>query len=254
MRGKSRHLFLAISLLATVLIFLTLARFSPKKATPTVDEILDKYVRAIGGRTAIDKVKTLVEKGSFESGNEFGKMTIYIKSPNKMLTVTDLPEGGLQRYGCDGTVAWAEDQSRRVVEVRGPLLQAALRECGKFEASRMRELFKKVDFRGTATANGRDAYVLEAVADDGLLTVDCFDVETGLLVQEQTQTPQGSDANYLSKLTILKYKEIEGVKVPSTVYQESPDSQTTVNWEEFQVNVPIDDSLFAKPTEIPERQ
>ena len=33
---------------------------------PTVDQVLDKYVQAIGGRDALDKVTTRVMKGSIE--------------------------------------------------------------------------------------------------------------------------------------------------------------------------------------------
>ncbi|MBI3669326.1 MAG: hypothetical protein HY237_06065 [Acidobacteria bacterium] len=35
-------------------------------ALPTVDQILDKYVQALGGKTAIEKLSSRVSKGTFE--------------------------------------------------------------------------------------------------------------------------------------------------------------------------------------------
>jgi len=38
----------------------------PASALPSVDQILDKYVQALGGKAAIEKLNSRVTKGKFE--------------------------------------------------------------------------------------------------------------------------------------------------------------------------------------------
>src|SRR5436190_23589714 len=53
----------------------------PAASVPTVDVILDKYVKAIGGKEAIEKVTSRVEKGTFElpSFGASGSIETYAK-------------------------------------------------------------------------------------------------------------------------------------------------------------------------------
>lgn len=63
---------------------------------PTIDTVLSKYVDAIGGRDAQEKVKSRVIKGKVElSGTtSWGQLTIYGKAPNKSLTVMNVDPMG----------------------------------------------------------------------------------------------------------------------------------------------------------------
>jgi len=62
-----------------------------KSATeaPTLEQILDKYVEALGGRAALAKVNSRASKGTFTSINlkTKGSLEIYAKAPNKWLMV-----------------------------------------------------------------------------------------------------------------------------------------------------------------------
>src|SRR4051794_6576364 len=61
---------------------------SPERA-PTVDQILDKYAQALGGKDAIQQVSRRVMKGTFTSPDlqTDGTFEMYAKAPNKQLTV-----------------------------------------------------------------------------------------------------------------------------------------------------------------------
>src|SRR4029078_6401833 len=61
---------------------------SPERA-PTVDQILDKYAQALGGKNAIQQVARRLTKGTFTSPDlqTDGTFEIYAKAPNKQLTV-----------------------------------------------------------------------------------------------------------------------------------------------------------------------
>lgn len=79
---------------------------APVEALPTVEQILDKYVAAIGGRAAIERLNTRVSKGTqvIWNGTEFPFETSQ-KTPDKYLDVTTRPNNVVVTIGFDGTVA-----------------------------------------------------------------------------------------------------------------------------------------------------
>src|SRR5262245_10306167 len=62
-------------------------------ALPTLDEVLDKYVKAIGGKEAIEKVTSRSMKGSFdiEAMGVSAPVEMFAKAPNKNAVKIDLP-------------------------------------------------------------------------------------------------------------------------------------------------------------------
>jgi hypothetical protein len=103
----------AITLLVATAIGLTVARLSAQGQStglPTVDQVLEKYITAAGGREAMEKVTSRVSTGTFEIPDMglTGPVTISEKAPNKSLTVIELGGMGQVRDGSDGTVAWEE--------------------------------------------------------------------------------------------------------------------------------------------------
>src|SRR5258708_27274973 len=82
-----------------------------KGAPASVDRILEEYVKAIGGRAAIERVKTRVIKASFVlNDGTLGTLAVYAKTPNKRMATVFDPDGHLiSEYGFDGSVGW--DQS-----------------------------------------------------------------------------------------------------------------------------------------------
>src|SRR5262249_41646226 len=77
------------------------------RPTPTpAEEIINKYVTAIGGQANIDKVKSRTMKGS--STNGAGNpipFEIYQAPPNKFYILATLDQGTIER-GFDGQVGW----------------------------------------------------------------------------------------------------------------------------------------------------
>src|SRR6266550_8632676 len=71
--------------------------FSQEKPTteaPTLAQILDKYVQALGGNPAIERVNSRASKGMFTSTQlkTKGPIELYAKAPNKWL-MTLLADG-----------------------------------------------------------------------------------------------------------------------------------------------------------------
>src|SRR4030095_3575823 len=111
---KRLFIFLALISLAAVS---ALAQAAPQTtpqtpaatdAAPTADQLIDKFVKAIGGREALDKLSTRTSKGKIEIAafNVSGTFEAQNKSPNFTSMNADLTGAGLFRSGFDGQVAW----------------------------------------------------------------------------------------------------------------------------------------------------
>src|SRR6188768_620958 len=80
-------------------------------ALPTVDQVIEKWVAALGGRAAMEKHTSRVAKGAIEIPGApiTGTLEVSEKAPNKALSVFDIQNMGLVREGFDGTVGWDDD-------------------------------------------------------------------------------------------------------------------------------------------------
>lgn len=60
---------------------------------PTADQVVEKYIQALGGAAAIQKVSSRVEKGSAEVMGQKMAITVYAKAPDKRASYMSTPKG-----------------------------------------------------------------------------------------------------------------------------------------------------------------
>src|SRR5262245_9000378 len=80
------------------------------EALPTVDDVLGKYVTAVGGKEAIEKITSRSIKGSFNLeafGVADAPMEWFSKAPNKNASKIDIPGFGAVSRGFDGSTGWS---------------------------------------------------------------------------------------------------------------------------------------------------
>jgi zinc protease len=209
------------------------------QAPPTVDQILDKYERAIGGRAAFDKFTTRVMIGSSDNGKGLTlPVEIYLKAPNKRVMVLGFGEVSL---GFNGDVGWSMNLIENgLVQLTGQRLAATKRSAVFNGESRLADLYEKLTFGGTATINGREMYVVAATPAEGIEEKLHFDRQTGLLVRRLV----GMVENDLED-----YRDVDGIKLPFTLRQKTPQGGMSIKLREIKHNVPIDDEKFAVPTQ-----
>src|SRR5205807_3237255 len=90
----------------------------PTPALPSADDIFNKYVAAIGGQGAVDKLTSRVAKGTIAqaNGNSF-QFELYQSGPDKFYLLVTTPQGTLER-GFNGQVGW-EKTAPGVREISG---------------------------------------------------------------------------------------------------------------------------------------
>jgi len=242
----------AITLLVATAIGLTVARLSAQGQStglPTVDQVLEKYITAAGGREAMEKVTSRVSTGTFEIPDMglTGPVTISEKAPNKSLTVIELGGMGQVRDGSDGTVAWEEAPGGGGIRDKtGAELADALRGSVFNAELKLKTLYKTVVVSGKEAVDGKDAYVIVATPAEGAANKLYFDVASGLMVK-QSSTRDTQQGPIDVEVMIGDYRTVNGVKMPFSVRQITSMFTAVIKLTEIKQNVPLDDAIFKRP-------
>jgi len=241
----------AITLLAVVAIGLSVARLSAHgqaSALPTVDQILEKYITAVGGREAMEKVTSRVSTGTFEVPDMgmTGNITISEKAPNKSLAVIELGGIGVVREGSDGVSAWQEQPGQAAQDKTGAELAEALRGSVFNAELKYKTIYKTVVVTGKEVIDGKEAYVLVATPAEGSPNKIFFDVASGLMVR-QSSTRQTQQGPLDVDVYVSDYRPVDGVKVPFSIRQVSAIISAVVRLSTVKQNVALDDAIFKKP-------
>ena len=250
------HSLLVTALLATVAPpFWARPPQSSAAGPPALEQVLNKYVDAIGGRAAFEKLTSRVMKGSIEApatgdtGSIVpGTIEVDQKAPDKWASHISFPGGGGDDRGYNGKTAWAIDPDEGPKDLSAAET-APLRLLADFyRPIRLQELFPKMALKGKARINSQDCYLVEAPHPDGSLEKFYFEVRTGLLVRDEVPLDVPDEGRTTVVNDFEDYRTVDGIKLPFTVRQTSPDFDYIIRYTDIRHNVSIDDAKFQKPS------
>lgn len=221
----------------------------PAEGMPTVDQIIAKYIDALGGKAAIEKVNSRVQKGTLEipAAGVGGTFEAFQKAPNKSIFIANIAGFGVVQEGYDGTVAWAQDPQSGLREKTGGELADTKRDSNFHRDLMLKEIYPTMTVKGKEKVGDKEAYVVEAKPADGNAEKWYFDVQSGLLTRSDTEreSPMGKA---MVESYFENYKDVDGIKIPSTLRQVTPSFTIVIQFTETKHNVPIEDTKFVKPS------
>jgi photosynthetic reaction center cytochrome c subunit len=220
-----------------------------KPALPTADQLLDKYLAAIGGADALQKITSRVQKGKLTSfGGQKIPAEVYSKAPNKRLSVMHL-QGGNSITAFDGKQGWLSVPSR--VHMMSAAENGAARiDADLYFAVHVKMLYEKFGVEAGEKIDGHDTYLVVGRSEGQPPLRLYFDRQTGLLLRlvRYAETPLGRNP---TQIDYADYRDVNGVKVPFRWTLARPGNRFTIQIEQTQQNVPVDDSKFAPPPPPP---
>jgi hypothetical protein len=239
---------------ATVVVVLAWAHLA---AAQTADEIIDKSIAAMGGRAAMEKIKTRSISGSLTLGTPAGDISGTIETlnavPNKSRTLikadlTSLGAGPMQidqRF--DGTTGYVLDSLQGDRPITGNQLDNMKNGGFPHPFLTYKAQGTTVTLAGKEKAGDRDAYVLVFEPTAGSPVRTYIDAETYLPVMTRVKTtlPQVGELEQTSRTT--DYRDVDGVKVPYKIEVSSAVQSFTIVVNKCENNVPVDDKIFVKP-------
>lgn len=223
----------------------------PKRAGgPTADQLLDKYLQAIGGVTAIDKVSSRVMKGTITFGDRNVPIDIFSKDPDKRVSFTHTPDGD-SVTAFDGHEGWLGVPGRPVREMHGPDIDGAAMDADLHFAAHLKGMFSELRVRGIEKIDDHDAYLVIGRREEKSPLRLYFDAQSGLLVRlvRYGETPFG---RLPTEIDYADYRDVSGVKVPFRWTLARPSGRFTIQLTDVKQNVAVDDAKFAKPAAPPE--
>ena len=212
---------------------------------PSPQEIIAKYVNAIGGTAALAKVKTREEKGTITISGRNLPVEILAGTGGKQLTLIHLPNGD-SVTGYDGTSGWTSAPNRPVRPIPAGEVMSARTETDLQLPLRISELFDELKTVPPENVGDRGTYTLAGINSGQIAAKFYFDKNSGYLLRilRYTKTPLGQNP---TQIDYEDYREQAGVKAPFRFMISRPNSRLAAQIEEVQLNVPIDDAKFARP-------
>jgi len=217
---------------------------------PSVDQILEKYIQALGGQSAIEKLTTRIMKGSIQvrGTGEMGTVQVFQKAPDKGFALIDVPSDGPTPRGFNGKAGWYVDPDEGLQDATADNVAAMQREFDFYRPIRLKALYPKMVVKGKDTVGDRQAYVIEATAQDGAVGKMYFDTQSGLLDRDEVPY-MTEDGKGVLEIDYEDYREVDGVKLPFVRHEASPDFDHVIKFEDIRHNLPIEDSKFEKPSD-----
>jgi hypothetical protein len=225
----------------------------------TSNQVIDRYVAALGGREAIMKIFTRMAKGfRINSNGADDSFESYFEHPDKTYSIRRLPLGTVIS-GSVGQESWNkinDEPARPLKDVNPPKANAP--QYVLQNALHLRELYSDMKLKGLEKTADGSVYVIEATNTDGYPTKLCFDVRTGLLVcsiqkqKVQTISPGKSGSATQRVFADVEtwytdYRSADGVMTPFFVNTKTQSGLTTTIYTEIKNNVPVDEAVFKMP-------
>jgi outer membrane lipoprotein-sorting protein len=215
----------------------------------TADQVLDRYLTALGGAAALGRMTSFAARGTysgFDTGHEDRPVEIYARAPNQRTWIIKFTEGDSYRV-FDGTNGWfaGPDSPAPIVTLASGNLDRARIEAAVAFPAGIKQLYKEWRVGRTAI-DGRDVTVVQGTMP-GLLPVNFyFDSRSGLLVRavRWNETPVGPVP---TEIDYDDYRTVAGVQMPFTWTATQTYMQMTIKLSDVTPNVPIDASRFARP-------
>lgn len=212
---------------------------------PKPDDIVQKYVAALGGAGAIANMKTLVEHASADLGGRQFQQDIYIKSPDRIATVTHFPgANGVTAF--DGTTGFVSFPGSPARPMSAGDMNAARQDADLHFPLDMKNFFPELDVMKKVSVEGKET-VLVIGKRTGLPDVEMyFDSGTGLLVRIVRYETSALGLNP-TQIDYSDYRDTGGVKIPFHWTSVAPTGRFSVQVTSAEPNALISDDVFTQP-------
>jgi hypothetical protein len=212
---------------------------------PTADQILDRYVQAMGG-----SLTSFVARGTsrgYGPENEPRPLEIYSRAPTQRTTIIHTLNGDNTSV-YDGRAGWIAQPLRpvAVLALTGHALEGARLDAQLTFPAQIKQALGQRRAGFPTTINDRDMQVVQGTTPGGMLATLYFDAESGLLVR-QVRYAESPVGRMPTQVDYADYRDVAGVKMPFRWTLTWLDGKETVELTDVQANAAVEPSRFARP-------
>ena len=217
---------------------------------PSINEVLDKYIKAVGGADRLNRLTSFVAKGTSVGYGPEGTpraVEIYARAPGQRTTIIHTMNGD-NITAIDGRNGWTAVPLKPlpVMQLTGSALEGAKLDAALSFPGHIKELFTRWRVGFSTTINDRDVQVVQGTGAGGLLATFYFDSDSGLLVRliRYSESVVGRTP---TQIDYSEYRDVAGVKIPFKWTMSWLDGKENFEVKEVQPNVAVDAAKFGKP-------
>ena len=222
---------------------------------PSADQVLDKYIAAVGGAQRLAAVTSLSATGTAVAYGELGgnaEFTIEAKAPNQRATkiiYKDHPDRGTSIWTFDGRTGWIRTPRGLLgeYELAGSELDGVRLEAQLTFPGQIKQVL--TTWRGAAARSigDRDFLAIQGSGPRNFLATLYFDPATGLLARLVRYGPSPI-GRMPTQIDYSDYRDVGGVKFPFEYRFTWLDGRYTAKLSEVKTNVAIEPAKFGKPS------
>ncbi|MEO8403961.1 MAG: pitrilysin family protein [Chitinophagaceae bacterium] len=215
------------------------------KTSITADEIINNYIKAVGGKAALEKVKTTISTGKMAVMGQSLDATMRQMAPNKESFEVSMNSNVVMKSVYDGTKGYQAQMGQKK-EMDSATLAERSGIKGIFEQLYYKDPGYKLQVKGIEKSNGADAYALLVTSPGGTTKTEYYDVKTGFFIKsvevtkeegtEITSTEEHSDYRKVGDI-FFPFKFVQSVNTP----QGSQEFVVTLNTVKLNEGVTADD-------------
>jgi photosynthetic reaction center cytochrome c subunit len=213
---------------------------------PSANEVIEKYIRGVGGAAAIQHVLSRIESGTvtFGLGPPF-PIEILSKSPSRQAMIVHLPAGDSSTV-FDSQNGWFRSPAGPVRDMPQADIEGAKLDADLQFPINLEKTFQELKVIRTERISDHDAILLFATNSSGRPLQLYFDRQTGLLLRQLRfgSSPLGLNP---TQIDYGDYKTFDGVQVPLHLVITRPNRTLDIHLLQVTQNVPVDDAKFARP-------
>ncbi|GAB3202929.1 putative Zn-dependent peptidase [Pontibacter aydingkolensis] len=210
----------------------------------TAETVLDNYIKAIGGKANIEKLKdvTVTSNASIQGM----QLTIVQqqKGSDKFATQVSMNNSPIQRVIINGDKGKMEAPMQGInQEIPKEQLATQKLEANLFPVLQYGKLGITTKLTGMEKVDGKDAYAVEVKQPNGQKAIHYFAKDSGFRLKEvnNLQSPQGV---VTQTKTYSDYKEVNGVKFPYVVETTVGPQVIKAEVQNIEVNKGLSDDTF----------
>jgi hypothetical protein len=220
---------------------------------PPVDDVVNKYLDALGGQAAVAKVTSRVITGTVTNRMKQSMAFTIEEKGDKFHEAIALSPAPMA-VGFDGAVGWVQNGDR-TSDLTGFPLQQALRMADLGLALHLKDRYTTVTAarpsRLPASAPGAQGIavnVLQGQTPAQYLTDQLyFDATSGLLLRRRIVTRTGVNGSLVEQYDYADYRDVNGVKMPFEITHANWNTLDTFKVAGIKANPNIGDGTFVKP-------
>ncbi len=222
----------------------------PLGKAASADQILDKYIQAIGGAERLAKLTSFAAKGTYQGyQDEKYPVDVFAKAPNQISTVVHTAAGD-STTTYDGRAGWiagpATERPVSLLDLTGGDLAGVKLDAAQWFPAQIRQALTQWRPASSATIDGRDMQMIQGSGDSRYPVNLYFDTKSGLLARmvRYDESPVGLNP---TQVDYADYRDVVGVQMPYRVTVTWLDGKSITVLSEIQPNAPIDAARFTRP-------